>query len=463
MLRWFAMKYTKCLNKNLQKYLLEAYQDKLDVYLKKRLENDASIAVGIWNLYERNYLSQFEHKMKPDSFYLTLADEKTLFGNVTTNKQYPGTLERLNRCLGFLEKTWSGSSTQGVARGYRVTLKWLHELSEIERKTAYKKPRIPFGLTGSGITGKTTWKYMPNKHIKIDEADLQITWQHDSQKYNYYRRKYHREIKESGGYLCNAYQECPSGRVYSSIQNMPKIVREEFFAGWHEYDMKSAHFSILLSLNYELGLASKVPYIEQYVNDSSTIRHKVATEVGCDVRDVKTIFAAICYGANIRSPNSILRKKLGIEITRELANHEFIMTFDKEVRLLGKEVINNCTLSNAIVNVRRKRLIIKNNNFGAKLSHILQGLESVFLEAVLTAIGEREAVLIHDGFLIRRDLNPEKLSEIIEDKFGMDIRFSKKILVWSNSSGVASVPSGAFHTFAVTNTSYHTIASSEES
>ena len=453
------MKYTRCLKRNLRKYLLEAHSDKLDNYLKKKLENNASIAGAIWVLYERNYSPQFEHKMMSDSFYLTREDEKTLFNNVTTNINYPGTLDRLNLCLGLLEKTWAGSS--GVARGFRFTPEWLQVLSEIERKTGYTKPKIPFDLAGDGIAGKTTWKYMPNKYIHVDESGLQVTCQPDSQKHNYYRRKYYRQLKERNGYLRNSYQEKSSGRVYGGIQNMPKIVREEFFAGWYEYDMECAHYSMLLALKSDLVLGVRTPCIEQYVNNSGAIRREVANEIGCSERDVKIILIAIGFGANIRNPNSKAFKKIDNRHIRGLTNHEFILMFEKEAKLLGKEIINKYTDSSSVVNARGKHLIHKNNNFGAKLSHILQSWESVFLETVLAAIGDREAILIHDAFLMRRDLNPDVLSEIIVDKFGMDIRFSKKLLGGPNPSGIASVPLGAFHTFAVTNTPHPTIALSK--
>ena len=250
------------------------------------------------------------------------------------------------------------------------------------------------------------------------------------------------------GKIYQHYFEGESGRVYTtgntSIQQMNRIVRPIVMGGlgYWDYDIQNCHFTLLKHIAKYYGY-KRLDSIEDYLENKSSIRKRLALLVDEDMKNIKTILLAILYGASqqVRKGNDIT-ELIGRKKQYELNEDAFIDKLYSDIKGLTKHIVDITErerqkhpylqiYGKTILywqNIRHKRLAVVGEN-GKKvpgrkiLAHILQGLESKILDVIMGSIGRDIKVLIHDGFITESFIEHKELSKVVKETLNIDVKF----------------------------------------
>jgi len=133
-----------------------------------------------------------------------------------------------------------------------------------------------------------------------------------------------------GSYIVKEYwEEIDSGRVQGyglSLQRIAKEVRHAALGPCTRIDFKASSYAILTSLALAINPQLKVEALKHYVKHRSTVRKRIAKEVGVSEDRIKTVFTAIGFGAKVSdNPYNSINKLLGKDAYAKLiANAEFV-------------------------------------------------------------------------------------------------------------------------------------------
>jgi hypothetical protein len=265
---------------------------------------------------------------------------------------------------------------------------------------------------------------------------------------------------DHGFYTHMQYKESLSGRLFTcgkqTLQNVPSIVKDSAFRGCWEYDFDNAHYEILRQLGNQYGLPTE--YISAYCQDKAAFREKVAKANKISVKSAKTILLSIIYGAKITLCRSsaifkAVQDDMGMDeeevsqVIESMKSDREFMQFVKEVKCLKNEVFERGHFNQRGRFFDYKVFNILGNEFcllaaqnkrtspgkyfnpkASAVAHLLQGCEAYMLREVLKLHGKDVALLQHDGWILRSDIDVEKLQDHILSKTGFSMKISKRFL-----------------------------------
>ncbi len=139
------------------------------------------------------------------------------------------------------------------------------------------------------------------------------------------------QVKEQNGeYWVDEYWEpIDSGRIQGhgiSLQRISKEVRHAALGRCHRYDFKAASYALMTSLALQLDSTLQVSVLKDYIKNRSSIRKRIAKDIGISEEWMKSIFTSIGFGAELKdNPYSSIRGMLGQEKYHKLiCNFEFM-------------------------------------------------------------------------------------------------------------------------------------------
>ena len=223
------------------------------------------------------------------------------------------------------------------------------------------------------------------------------------------------------------YKESRAGRLYATgdvnLQQSLSEVRKVALAGCFDIDLANCHWSILSQLADRLGVS--VPSIKSYLDDKNKIRQEIAHDAGSDIKDAKACLLAMIYGGSVHTRNGEIEKTLGTEAVEKLRSSETVKAFQADLRKLLPVIVshyeNKVKKSGYLINDAGRQFSVKEEN-RHKLAFILQGAESVALEAMLNVLKDDVAVLCHDGLVAYHEPDRMTLETAIADATGYELK-----------------------------------------
>lgn len=178
-------------------------------------------------------------------------------------------------------------------------------------------------------------------------------------------------------------KEYSSGRMYCvtfGLQACPSSVRGYLTegTGYKDYDIKNAHYSILLNLCNNANINSK--YVKQYVEN----REGVLSKYNLSKKLLLTFL-------NLDNPNNY--------------DNEFLILLGNELKSIKQQIIS--LHFNKISKTDNKK-----NPISSQVSQILGYFENETLMKIVKTYKLTDAVLIFDGFMTRTELPLESLKEL---------------------------------------------------
>jgi len=258
------------------------------------------------------------------------------------------------------------------------------------------------------------------------------------------------------GYFQQLYTEKDSGRLYGegwlNIQTLEKEMRYMVMGGlgYYEYDMENAHYNILYQYNRLTGGVA-LDTMKHYINNTETIRDDLSKEFGIEKKLMKRVLLAYIYGHKLKIDGGkydtekgkwvdtrLLGKIIeycgdnrddGIYIGKSISQNKFIKELYKEIDLSYKHMKTNWITKlsgdkERLVNPFQNEIMMKSQNKnknkyitkskGQLLSHMLQGIEAMILDIVISESGEGNFIMAHhDGWVSKTNHNTNRLEKTI--------------------------------------------------
>jgi hypothetical protein len=223
-----------------------------------------------------------------------------------------------------------------------------------------------------------------------------------------------REDNERVGIVQN-YIESGSGRLYAdgwSLQHCPTDLRRAILTNHTEWDFEACHPTILAGKATGYGMEAAT--LRFYIANRAAVRGNISNDTGVALKDVKTAFNAVMYGAKVTPyERGSLLMTLGQSGYDALTNHDFFRAIVSEMEDIKAELFAEFSQKRGIKNPLGKLKPyneIKNKN--SAVSHIVQGFEAYMLDTVICALTEEGEdasevkLLQHDGWTTKESALP---------------------------------------------------------
>lgn len=230
-----------------------------------------------------------------------------------------------------------------------------------------------------------------------------------------------------GFVIPTTYRESPAGRLYAegaiNLQRCVGEVRKAALKGCYDVDIENCHWALLSQMATRIGITT--PYISAYLDNKKATRAELASAAGISLDDAKFVLLAMIYGATLdRTPRKntlAIEARIGKEAADRLRGFQRVRDLYRDVKKARAAIIQDYTdrtqKDGVIVNDAGREIGIKAED-REKLAHILQGSESVALQAMLSALHSTVALLQHDGLTVHGKPDIQHLEQIIKAETG---------------------------------------------
>ena len=238
------------------------------------------------------------------------------------------------------------------------------------------------------------------------------------------------------GYLPQYYVQSSTGRWYCrgpliSLQNMPRQLRQVILQDYYDYDIESCHYSLFAQMTSKLHF--KTPVIDQLISDKHAFRLELSKSLDIPIKEVKQALISLIYGSPL---SSSLFCSLGTNLGKETAEAFCKLT---KIRLLHREIKEGSTLiiedykdksrrKGSLINDLGRSCVISQSPKASQLSHILQGAEAQILSSIGQRWGSSMVLLMHDGFVTKKQLNTDVLHHHVLKETGWNVQFSEELV-----------------------------------
>lgn len=367
----------------------------------------------------------------------------------TLNKKFGrGNFQAINQRLDVFISPPDWSKVEGRTKAYKLTDKvaGLREsfLSGVNRRTtelltddgdiqrtapkqaieAKRKTKTGIMVTRSGWHGKPVEAAVPVNQLMLRKLTQVIELKLRAQDYGYQPdllhpdpdRKYLKELLAevqtvhqlsrnhvAPGCVIHRYAQTESGRLYASnvnLQNAYRPVRQAALHGLYDYDIENCHYSILDQMATKHGHTCTA--IKHYLVNKSKVRRSLATEFGITIKQVKQALLALVYGASFsEKPSHALPKILGsVGLAIAFYEHPLFKDLGMDIKSARSAILEGQEIyrGNIIKNLRGLSMAKRGHADRQLLAHLLQGVESMALEAAHDLYAADIVLLQHDGF-----------------------------------------------------------------
>jgi hypothetical protein len=177
----------------------------------------------------------------------------------------------------------------------------------------------------------------------------------------------------------------------------------------------------------------KTPVIHQLISDKHAFRLELSKSLDIPIKEVKQALISLIYGSPL---SSSLFCSLGTNLGRETAKAFCKLT---KIRLLHREIKEGSTLiiedykdksrrKGSLINDLGRSCVISQSSKASQLSHILQGAEAQILSSIGQRWGSSMVLLMHDGFVTKKQLNTDVLHHHVLKETGWNVQFSEELV-----------------------------------
>ena len=234
------------------------------------------------------------------------------------------------------------------------------------------------------------------------------------------------QVKEQDGehWVDEYWEQIDSGRIQGhgiSLQRISKEVRHAALGRCHRYDFKAASYALMTSLALQLDPTLNVAVLRDYIKNRTSIRKRIAKDIGISEDWMKSIFTSLGFGAELKdNPFNSIRGMLGqVKYHKLICNFEFLAIkrqLDQVSNTIHKHsafpdtgfVLHGRTYTH--INPKDGKKRTKNQ----KLAWIYQCLEShalgLFVGMVPDACNVK--LMVHDCLYLQRPLSSQHFTDI---------------------------------------------------
>jgi len=236
--------------------------------------------------------------------------------------------------------------------------------------------------------------------------------------------------KHIGNSMVNVnYYEVSTGRYHTKgaiLQGYNKSVRYAALSGCYEYDLEAAHQNILVQLLDREGVSfNELDVVRDYISNKVEIRKRLAKELNTSVAIVKIIIQELTYGARLSRYRGVAIYDTcngDKQLIERVITHPWLKAYSSTFTIANKILVGKKRkITNAVgikVDVDNKR---------SALAHILQGCERQVLDSLIAHCNTKDiAILLHDCVVFYNEQSLEKLSLIVREETGFNLKFSEE-------------------------------------
>jgi len=225
------------------------------------------------------------------------------------------------------------------------------------------------------------------------------------------------------------YELRSTGRYFATnatLQGYFKAVRYAALHSCYEYDLESAHQSILLQLLDNKGIDFlELKLLREYVENKEAIRQKLSVELELPLKIVKIILQALTYGARLsRSPEEAIYRECdrNKEAIERVVTHPWLAQYRKVFEKAHKHLIGDKkSFKNAL------GIVCKKAGVSQQMAHLLQGYERQVIDSLIKRTNKGDiALLLHDAIVFNGKTSSSDLSAFVKRDTGFDLRFSEE-------------------------------------
>jgi len=225
------------------------------------------------------------------------------------------------------------------------------------------------------------------------------------------------------------YYEVNTGRYHAKgaiLQGYNKSVRYAALSGCYEYDLEAAHQNILVQLLDREGVSfNELDVVRDYISNKVEIRKRLAKELNTSVAIVKIIIQELTYGARLSRYRGVAIYDTcngDKQLIERVITHPWLKAYSSTFTIANKILVGKKRkITNAVgikVDVDNKR---------SALAHILQGCERQVLDSLIAHCNTKDiAILLHDCVVFYNEQSLEKLSLIVREETGFNLKFSEE-------------------------------------
>lgn len=243
-----------------------------------------------------------------------------------------------------------------------------------------------------------------------------------------------RQAMENQGWMEQVYKVSDYGRLtglgLSSLQTMPKRLLNQVLQGAVELDVQCSAIRLLADIHNQI-VSNPIRFdaIERYIKHRSDIREEVSRAIGADLKDVKTAYLAIQFGAKTNlnsyyvSGEEVLpaiRRTFGSEQkAKQFLEHPEVKSLTDEMKTIFK-----------VISEKNKKKYPK-LSVSQRVAMVYQQNEAEMLATMISFAGNQIIVPKHDAIIISSPMTvqeKEELEQLIYNKHGYNIQLEQKIL-----------------------------------
>jgi len=448
--------------------LLVALANAIPAYKMETKEVQIAIASMLWNSQVR----QRGHTKHQGFFSFQYLEIDALFN---------GKLKDVNKRLNFVEVRghWlvKSGSNEGYTKGYRPTRLYAQVLNRLLSQRSQDVyalvdangkaiNKVPSAIASRGIDGVKIdrWQFanaskllnrvpvnVSSMEALLMKAETKVAdWEHelhftndpDLKDPSFIRLDFLQiHLKKfltvsqatTGGKDCvpHRYQESNSGRLYATgpvnLQNASKFLRHAALDGFYDYDIANCHFSVLLQMAANAGVAC--PFIESYLRDKKAVRSQLAQDIGISIEDAKETLLALMYGTQLTTYYmNAIPKLITKEKARDLYSHPLFSNIARELKLAIRGIHANTSKNRqgSLINCFGNSVNPIDMKKNQQIAHLTQGVEAAALRTCLEMHLGSIVVLQHDGFTSMRKLETKPMEDSIYASTGFKLTIEMK-------------------------------------
>jgi hypothetical protein len=230
------------------------------------------------------------------------------------------------------------------------------------------------------------------------------------------------KLDDGVAYLNEYWDQIDSGRIHGhglSLQRIPKEVRHAALGRCYRYDFQAASYALMTSLAMQIDPTLKTATLQEYVKNRSTIRKRIALDIGISEEWMKGIFTALGFGAELKdNRHNAIRKRLGQEKYHRLLCNEEFMRIRQQLDQVSDVILQSVGqgdfdwLGRTYTEVNPKDNTKRTKN--QKLAWLYQCMESdamALFEELIPATYKIK-LLVHDAVYLDRPLSLPTLADI---------------------------------------------------
>ena len=232
-----------------------------------------------------------------------------------------------------------------------------------------------------------------------------------------------------------------------NFQGLSKDIRQKLFKGLWQYDLEAAAPTILCQIYKKFHPTKSIDILESYIKNRNALR------IGCAkylvkkfsmvyknaYKNVKELINALFYGADIDNKYSTVA--LGYQERQALKENVTVFKdFLAETQQFSKGIYDylltnfkeddKINYNGYIINLIEflPNGTAKKKSVASVLSHIYYYHEKEILDIVFEKYKNDLILLLHDGFIIDKEIDTKELEESIYSKLKLKIKYEKEEL-----------------------------------